>query len=173
MAGRRQSSDRHGRSDRAGGCLHHVVADAGDQTVGRDRQVIGRAVVQDDAELVAGHASQMVLPAHLRMQALADRGNDLVGDVEAVGFVDAAKLIDRGQQEAAGRAKLHRLLDRGRENLGQAIAVQLAGECIAARGNRSGGIRDGRRSGELGRMTVVHIVGSVGAIPADHHGPSR
>jgi hypothetical protein len=89
----------HGGGDRAGGGLHHLVADAGDQPVGGDQQIIRRAIVQDDAELVAGHAPEMVFPAQLRMHALGDRGDDLVGDIEAIGFVDATELIDRRQQE--------------------------------------------------------------------------
>ena len=133
MARRGDASDRHRGGDRAGGCLHHLVADAGDQAVGRDQQIIRRAIVEDDAELVAGHAPEMVLAAQLRVHALGDRGDDLVGDVEAVGLVDAAEIIDRRQQEAAGGAQLDGFLDGGLENLGQAVAIELAGQGIEAR----------------------------------------
>ena len=44
----------------------------------------------------------MILAAHMRADALGDRGDHLVGDVEAIGFVDAAEIVDRYQEEAAG-----------------------------------------------------------------------
>ena len=50
--------------DRPGRGLHDVVAHAGEQPVGGDQHVVRRAVVQDDAELVAGKAAEMVLAAH-------------------------------------------------------------------------------------------------------------
>ena len=53
----------------------------------------------------------MILAAQLRADALADRGDHLVGDVEAVGLVDAAEIVDRRQQEAARGAQLDGLLD--------------------------------------------------------------
>ena len=133
MAGHGQSADRHRSGDRAGGGLHHLVADAGDQAVGGDQQIVRRAIVQHDAELVAGHAPEMILAAQLRVHALGDRGDDLVGDVEPVGLVDAAELIDRGQQESAGGAQLQGFLDGGLENLGQAVTVELAGQGVEAR----------------------------------------
>ena len=58
-------------------------------------QFVGRAVVEDDAELVAGEAAEMILAAQLRADALGDLRDHLVGDVEAVGFVDAAEIVDR------------------------------------------------------------------------------
>ena len=105
---------------------------AGQQALGGDRHVVGRAVAQHEAELVAGIAAERILAAHPAAHALGDRADHLVGDVEAVGFVDAAEIVDRDQQEAAGRAESHRLLDRVFENLGELVPVQFAGEAVVA-----------------------------------------
>ena len=133
MTRRRDAADRHGRGHRAGLGLEHVVTDSGKQAIRRDRQVVRCAVVQDDPELVAGYASEMILPAHLRVQALGDAGDHLIGDVEAVGLVDAAEIVDRGQQEAAGGTQLHGFFDRGLENLHHADPVQFTGQGIEPR----------------------------------------
>ena len=104
VARRGDAADRHGDRDRAGRGVHHVVAHAGQQAVGGVLHVVGRAVVQDHAELVAGKAAELIAAAHLGAQALGDRADHLVGDIEAVGFVDAREIIDRDQHEAAGAA---------------------------------------------------------------------
>ena len=128
VARRGDAADGHRHGDRPDRGLHHVVARADQQAVGRDQHVVGRAVVEDDAELVAGEAAEMVLAAQLRADARGDRGDHLVGDVEAVGLVDAAEIVDRGQHEAAGRAQLDRLVDGGFQHRRHVPAVHLAGE---------------------------------------------
>jgi len=74
---------------------------AGKETLGGDRHVVGRAVAQHQAELVAGKTAERVLAAHAAAHAPGDRAYDLVGDVKTVGFVDARDVVDGDQQEAA------------------------------------------------------------------------
>ena len=130
VARRGHAADGHRHRHRAGGGRDGLVAHAGEQPLGGDRQFVGGAARQDDAELVAGEAAEMVLAAQPRADALGDLGDHLLGGVEAVGFVEAAEMIDRHQQEAAGAAEAHRRFERGGERLGELRAVHLAGERI-------------------------------------------
>jgi hypothetical protein len=95
----------------------------------------------------------MILAAHLRLHALGDRSDDLVRNIEAIGLVDAAKLVDRRQQEAAGGAKLQGLLYGGAKNFQEARTVE------ASRARR------GPRVREIGRLGVAR---KTGLILADH-----
>ena len=133
MAGRGDAADGHGHGDRPGRGLHDLVAHAGQQPVGGDQHVVGRAVVQDDAELVAGQPPEMILAAQLAAHPLGHRGDHLFGDFEAVGFVDASQIVDRHQQEAAGRAQLDGFIDGGFQHLDQVPAVHLAGQRVETR----------------------------------------
>ena len=54
----------------------------------------------------------MVAAAHLGAQPLGDRADHLVGNVEAVGLVEPAEIVDRDHQQAAGAALVDRLLQR-------------------------------------------------------------
>ncbi len=75
----------------------------------------------------------MILAAQPRADALGDLGDHFVGDVEAIGLVEPAEMIDGDQQEAAGAAEVHRLVERGAEHLDQAGAVEFAGQRIELR----------------------------------------
>ncbi len=101
MTRRGDAADRHGHRHRTAAGLHDLVAHAGEQPIGGDQHVVGRAILQDDAELVAGKPPEMVLAAQLAAHALGHRGDHLLGDLDAVGLVDAAEIVDRHQQEAA------------------------------------------------------------------------
>ena len=132
MARRRHAADRHGHRDRAGIGRHQFVAHAGQQPLGCDRHVVGRAVLQHDAEFVARIAPERVASAHQAADALAHHADHLIGGVVAVGSVDAAEIIDGNQEEAAGGTKAHGFLDRLLQDFGQVIAVEFAGELVAA-----------------------------------------
>ncbi len=127
MTRRGHATDRHRDRHRTGGGWDGFVAHAGQQTLGGDRQLIGRATGQHYAELVAGETAEMVLGAQPRTDALGDLRNDLLGHLEAVSLVEPAEMIDGDQQKTAGAAKLHRVLERGAKRLDQAGAVQLTG----------------------------------------------
>ena len=77
----------------------------------------GRAVLQDQAEFVAGEHAEMIGAAHLRADAFCDLRDGLVGDGEAIGFVEMAEIVDRDQQEAAGAAEADRFIERGVQRL--------------------------------------------------------
>jgi hypothetical protein len=72
----------------------------------------------------------MILAAHLPADAAADVGDHLVGDVEAVGLVDAAEAVDRDQHETAGGAQLDRFVDGFFEHLDHVPAIHLAGQGV-------------------------------------------
>ena len=111
--------------------LHGVVAHAGQQPIGGDRQFVRRARFQNDAELVAGEAAETVARrAAGRGCAWRAAAMTSLGDVEAVGFVEPGEMIDGDQQEAAGGAEANRFLERGAEHLGEVRAVHFAGERI-------------------------------------------
>ena len=132
MARRGHAADGRGHRDRPGAGRHHFVAHAGQQPLGGDRHVVGRAIAQHQAEFVAGKAAERVLAAHAAAQALGDLGDHLIGDVEAVGFVDARQIVDGDQQESAGRAEADRVLQRVFKHLGEVVPVQFAGEPVVA-----------------------------------------
>ena len=132
VARRRHPADGHGRGDRAGGRLHDLVAHARKQAVRGDPHVVLRAVLQYDAELVAGKPSEMILPAQLTAYARCKLGDHIVRDIESIGIVDAAETVDRQQHEAAGRAKLECLVERRSEHFDHVPAIELAGERIEA-----------------------------------------
>ncbi len=100
---------------------------------GGNRHIVRRAVAQHQAEFVAGIAAQRVLAAHPAAQALGNRADHLIGDVEAVGFVDACEIVDRDQQESARRAETDRVIDGVFEHLGEMVAIKLASQAVAAR----------------------------------------
>ena len=133
VARRGDAADRDGDRDRPGGRADHVVAHAGQQALAGLLHVFGRAVVEDHGELVAGEAAEMVAAAHLGAQPLGDRADHLVGDVEAVGLVEAGEIVDRDQQQAAGAALIDRLLQRRLQHLGEMPAVHLAGQAVEVR----------------------------------------
>ena len=102
---RGHAADGHGHRGGAGGGHDRLVAHAGQQAVGGDRQFVGRATRQHDAELVAGEAAEIILAAQARAKALGDLRDHFLGDVEAIGLVEAAEMIDGHQQEAARTAE--------------------------------------------------------------------
>ena len=123
MARRRHPADRHRHRHRAGGGRDGLVAHAGQQALGGDRQFVGRATGQDHAEFVAGEAAEMILAAQPGLQALGDLRDHVLGDVEAVGFVEVGEMVDGDQQETARAAKAHGLFQRRAEHLQQMGAV--------------------------------------------------
>ena len=65
---------------------------------------------------------------------LADTADHLIGNVEAVGFVETAEIVDRNQQEAAGGCGSAIAFVEGRSSFSvRCAAVHLAGERIEAR----------------------------------------
>ena len=127
---RGHAADGYRHSHRAGSGRDGFVAHAGEQPLGGDRQFVRRATGQDDAELVAGEAAEIILAAQARADALGDLRDHLLGDVEAVGFVEIAEMIDGDQQEAARGAEAHRLVKLRAEHLGEMQAVHFAGQWI-------------------------------------------
>ena len=75
----------------------------------------------------------MVAAAHLGAQPLGDRADHLVGDVEAITFVEAGKIVDRDHQQAAGAALTDRLLQCRLQHLGEMPAVHFAGQAVEVR----------------------------------------
>ena len=133
MTRRGDAADRDGDRDRPGPGRHHVVADAREHPLGRNRHVVGHAVAQHQAEFVAGETAERVLAAHPGAHAFPHFADHFVGDVETIGFIDARQIVDRNQKKAAGGAETHRLVDRVFENFGEPVPVQFAGQPIAAR----------------------------------------
>ena len=81
-----------------------------EESIGRNRDVLGRAIVQDDAELVSGEPADEIVAAHLGAQAPGDERNNLVGDFVAIGLVDAREIVDRDQKKPAGRTRAEAFL---------------------------------------------------------------
>ncbi len=133
MTRRGDTADRAGDRDRAGGRDHHIVADAAQKAFRRDPDFLRRAIAKDDAELVAREAAEAILRAHAPAQPLGDAADHLVGDIVAIGFVDAPQIVDRHQQKAAGRLRARGILQGLFELFGQMPAIDLAGERIEAR----------------------------------------
>ena len=136
IAGIARDADRADRGryrDRAGYGRDHLVADAGQEALGRGIGVVDRAVPQDQPELVAGESAEHVAAAQPGADALADFGDHGVGDVEAEGVVDARQMIDADQHEGAGRPEAHGLLDRFRQRGDEMGAIEFAGQRIVPR----------------------------------------
>ena len=112
---------------------HHVVADRGQEALGGDVHVFDGAVLQDQAELVAGEAAEHVAAAQPRADAFGDVRDHGVRHVEAEGVVDPRQMIDADQHEGAGGAETLRLLDRLRQGRDQVGTVELAGQGIMPR----------------------------------------
>ena len=123
--------DRYGNRTCLG--VHNTIANADQQPFGGNPDVVGTALLQHDAEFVAGVAAERVGAAHLGAQPLRDFRDHFVGNVIAVGFVDARQVVDRNEQEPARLLKLHRLVERLRQHRGQPPAVHLAGQRIELR----------------------------------------
>src|SRR5712671_1731301 len=133
MAGCGDSADGHRNGDRTRAGTNDVIAHTRDQALSGLLHFIRRTIVENDAELVAGEAAELIAAAHLGAQALGHRTNRLVGNLEAVRFVEARKIVDRYQHKAAGIALRHRLLERRLKHLGEMEAVHLAGKPIESR----------------------------------------
>ena len=121
MARRCDAADRHRYRDRPGVGRHHLVAHAGEQPLGGDRHVVGRAVAQHQAELVAGKTAERVLAAHPAAHALGDRADHLVGDVETVDSSIRARLSIATSRNPHEERKRMRLVDRLFEHFGQML----------------------------------------------------
>ena len=76
----------------------------------------GEQLRRIDAEFVAGETAEAILGPHPGAQALGDGADHLVGDVVAIGLVDAREIVDRDQEEAAGLPRADRFLQRVFEN---------------------------------------------------------
>src|ERR1043166_9515364 len=111
MARRSNTADGHRNGDRTGAGANDVIAHARGQALSGLLHVVRRAVVKNDAELVARETAKLIATAHLGPQALGHRTDRLVGNVDAVGCVEARQIVDRSQHEAAGTALRHRLLE--------------------------------------------------------------
>ena len=105
-----------------------LVTHAGQQPVGGDRQFVRRAGRQDDAELVAGEAAEIVLAAQARADALGDLRDHFLGDIKAVGLVEVGEMVDGDQQEAQRSAKAHRFVEFGAEQGSHVHAIHFAGQ---------------------------------------------
>ncbi|MGY2931632.1 hypothetical protein ACVWZ6_001234 [Bradyrhizobium sp. GM6.1] len=123
-------ADRGGDRHRSGFGRHHLVANAGEETFGSHVHVIDGAVLQDQAELVAGEAAEHVAAAQARANARGDVEDHGVGNVEAEGLVDTREMIDADQHEGRGRAETGRLLDGLGQRGDQMRAIELAGQRI-------------------------------------------
>ena len=76
-------------------------------------------VLKDQTELVAGRAANDAVRPPAFRQAAADRDDNFVGGVEAVGFVDDGKVVDR-------RHAIDRGLALGRRHHFQMLGQPLA-----------------------------------------------
>ncbi len=133
MAQDGDGADRGRHRHRAGLGRHHLVADGGEEALGRDIGVVDGAVAQDQAELVAGEATEHVAAAQPRPNPPRDLGDDGVGDVKAEGIVDARQMVDADQHEGAGGAEARTLLDGLGERCDQMGAVELTGQRVVPR----------------------------------------
>ncbi len=61
--------------------------------------LLGREVLEEDRELVAGEAGHGIAGANDLAQALADRDEDLVADLVAGRVVDELEVVDVDEQE--------------------------------------------------------------------------
>ena len=126
-------ADRGGHRDRAGFGRDHLVADPGQEALGRGIGVIDRTVPQDQTELVAGESAEHVAAAQLGADAFSNLGDHGVGDVEAKGVVDPRQMIDADQHEGGGRSGTHGFLDRFRQRGDEMCAIEFTGQRIVLR----------------------------------------
>ncbi len=126
-------ADRARRRDLAAARVDDMAAHRAAQALGERRDLALGAILQDDAELVAGGAADDVGRAQRARQALADRDDHLVAGVEAIAVIDHREAVDRGDQEGAmalfGAGAVDRLGQLG----AQRIAVEMAGQFVARR----------------------------------------
>ncbi len=98
--------------DRPGIGWHHLVANAGQKALGGNVHVVDAAVLQYEAEFVAGEPAEYVAAAQPRANAFGDFRNHCIRDIEAERIVDARQMVDANQHERAGRAEPRGFLDR-------------------------------------------------------------
>jgi hypothetical protein len=126
-------TDRGRHRDRARFGRDHLVANSGQEALGRGSGVVDRAVPQDQPKLVAGKTAEHVAAAQLGADALSDFGDHGVRYVEAEGVVDAGQMIDADQHEGGGRSETHGFFDRFRQRGDQMRAIEFTGERIVPR----------------------------------------
>ena len=128
----RRDDTAHGDADRdrARRSHEHVVANDRQDAVGGDGHVLRLAIAHQEAELVAGEPAQQIAATHARADAPADRGDDRIGDVEAVGIVDMGEIVDGRDDEADGAAHLMGVVQRLFQHLAEAMTRQLAGQRV-------------------------------------------
>ncbi len=113
--------------------LDHAVARDVEEALDGNRKIGAAAVVEDEAELVAGIARDTVTGARDAAQALRQRGNDFVRHLEAIGLVDDVEIADGGHCKGTGGLAAAGLADRLLEGLIEARAVHHAGQRIGVR----------------------------------------
>ena len=133
VAGHADRADRRGDRDRARLGRHHVVANGGQKPLGGDVHVVDGAVLEDQAELVAGEAAEHVAAAQPGADAARDLRDHGIGDIEAEGVIDARQMVDPDQHEGAGGTEARGFLDCFGERGDQMGAVELAGQGIVPR----------------------------------------
>ena len=133
MARRHDAADRGGDRDRAGRGLDRLIADRHEKAVGRRRQIVGLALLDDDAELVAGEPAEIIAAPHPAAQPPGAGRDHFVADRKPVGLVDPRKIVDRDDQKAKRGAESDRVLKRGVQSLGKAAAVHLVSQIVKAR----------------------------------------
>ena len=72
-------------------------------------------------------------PRSFGLHAFGKLGDHLLGDVEAIGFVEPAEMVDGDEQETAGGAETHGLIEDAAEHFDQMRAVHLAGQRVELR----------------------------------------
>ena len=122
---------RHRNRTRLG--RHHVIANPGEEALGRDIDVVDGAVLQDQSELVAREAAEHVAAAQPRADPARGFRNHRVRDIEAEGIVDARQMVDADQHEGERRPETCGLLDRLGQCRHQMGAVEFAGQRIVPR----------------------------------------
>ena len=132
MLGQQHGADRYARRHSADARIDHAVANGRHQPSGDGLDAVGVAIVQHHAEFVRGEPADAIPAAQRAAQAAADDGDHLVADVEAVGLVDQSEVVDAGKQERALGRSAAGVRQQQRQLLGQAGAVELAGELVMA-----------------------------------------
>ena len=100
---------------------------------GHDGDFLFRAVLQDDAELVAGGAADHVGAAQGAGQPVAHAHDHFLAGIEAEAVIDHGQPVDGGDQEGAGAVLGLGALDGAGQFLAQRVAVQMAGQFVARR----------------------------------------
>ena len=129
--GQPHRAHRTGGGDQAGAGFDAIGAHAATQPCRHHRDLAFPAVLEDDAELVAGDAADDVAAAQRAGKPFAHAHDHFLAGIEAEAVVDHGETVDRGHQEGAIAALILGALDRLRQLFAQRVAVEMAGQFVA------------------------------------------